>query len=751
MENQSKEKELYLSLSDGIEASLEDKDAKEIFDALKSGKNTYLRTDRVESSSFDLTWIENIEKCLYDLGSIVNNPRSVTKTTADLTPVELAKKTNAESVMHLASHTQYIKDIDENGNVIPNKILSIGSDDELKTYENRFVATLIRKLVLFVEKRYEYVKSFSTLMDHEQLFFKNQSVVRGSNVRIETKVIIDSPKKENIRIKSNEYVQRIEEVRKYILYYYNSRFMKIFKTDRNVKNPILQTNIIRKNPTYHHCYELYLFIEAYDKLGVNYTVNENFRQFSEDELMKLNDLTFINYLSLQGKDKEGTDIAKETHFQPTVLTSSDDEEFVYGPLLTGPISFVRADKEYQKYLDSRTEKDLPKKPSRHEYLYFKDDYQARLDNRLDLHKLRMLQSRKENDKLVFDQIIQARIAKMEEELEFLKEKRMKKRHEEEEEYLARFRSQLADRAKDFMTEEHDFGHYVTREEYENLTNGIGLSDKTGFEIAPYEEEVELVSEFQKDDVEVTLLEEETLKEERIVPESIEVDTIEDTTTIIPVKEEMDYVKDLIPVEKEKEKPEPKEEIKPIITVRNEESEAMKALRLAEKEEMLRLLDRYQKEIEEGKKKQEPKTVIVYKDRYLQTYMINPSGTMITTCMNKQDDEEYHLVEKTNHGEKSSELLTKLSSHLEENKRNRNVDVLPGKFLEETIRKDQKFQNPEAGSPKEKESLNGHLSNALRKDTALRSEKDPSIKDHHYDTSTKASDSGLLGKFREFGK
>ena len=266
MSNYSKEKELYLSMSEKLSGVLDDNDAKEIFDALKNGKSSYLRLDRIESSSFDNSWIENIESCLFDLGTIINNPRMVTKTTADLTPIELAKKTNSTSIMHLASHTQYIKDIDENGNVIPNKILSIGSDDDIKTYENRFIATLIRKLVLFVEKRYEFVKQYATLMDHEQLFFKNSSNLNGAQVNIETKIVVDSPKEEKIEIETNDYIKRIEQVREYILYYYNSRFMKIFKTDKNVKNPILQTNIIRKNPKYHRCYELYRFIEAYDKL-----------------------------------------------------------------------------------------------------------------------------------------------------------------------------------------------------------------------------------------------------------------------------------------------------------------------------------------------------------------------------------------------------------------------------------------------------------------------------------------------------
>ena len=126
---------------------------KEILDSLTNGKNTYMRVDRQESSSFDNSWIETIEGVIFDLGEIVQNPRLNTKTEGAIVPVELARKTNAESVQHLASHTQYIKEIDDLGNVIPSKILTILHDDEIRTYENRFIATFIRRLVLFVEMR----------------------------------------------------------------------------------------------------------------------------------------------------------------------------------------------------------------------------------------------------------------------------------------------------------------------------------------------------------------------------------------------------------------------------------------------------------------------------------------------------------------------------------------------------------------------------------------------------------------------
>ena len=101
-----------------METLNKDKNVDDIYDALLNGKNSYLRMSHVESSRFDPTWIKVIEDVLYDLGEIISNPRSVTKVESNVVPVELAKKINGESVQHLASHTQYIKEIDENGDVV---------------------------------------------------------------------------------------------------------------------------------------------------------------------------------------------------------------------------------------------------------------------------------------------------------------------------------------------------------------------------------------------------------------------------------------------------------------------------------------------------------------------------------------------------------------------------------------------------------------------------------------------------------
>ena len=387
---------------------------REIFESLAAGKNTYLRLDRLQSSSFDVSWIEMIEGVIFDLGEIIANPRQNTKTVGNIVPVELARKTGAESVQHLASHTQYIKEIDEYGNVIPSKIMTMVSEDDLHTYENRFVATLVRRLLLFVEKRYEIVSEFAELRNEEILMFKNKSVVNGAEVEIETKVKVSYKSDDEQALKSNAYIERIAHIREYILYFYNSQFMRQLKTERDVRNPILQTNIIRKNPKYHHCYEVYRFIETYDKLGVNYKVDENYSIFNEEELTELNHTLFANYITLRGKDLSDNHKTNTRIYKPRILTSMDDEEFIYGPYLKGPISFVRVDEPYQEYLDSKLRKDLPLHPTKKEKEYYEDEYAARRENKEDLKEKNNLLKRKNKELLAFEKSVQKILKEREE-------------------------------------------------------------------------------------------------------------------------------------------------------------------------------------------------------------------------------------------------------------------------------------------------------------------------------------------------
>ena len=424
-----------------------DKHVDDIFDALLNGKNTYLRLSHMESSHFDPSWIKVIEDVLYDLGEIIANPRSVTKQESSVVPIELAKKIDGESVQHLASHTQYIKEVTESGDVVPSKILAHYNEDNIHTYENRFIATLIRRLVLFVEKRYQFVQSTIPLYQHEVLLMKNETVVNGQLVEIETKVRVRKEKEDDVSVLAKAYVERINTMREYLSYYYNSPFMKKMKNERDVRRPILQTNIIRKNPKYHKCYETFLFIEKFDSLGVTYKVDDKYSLFTKSELEQYNYLLLTQYLALQDERPFSQVKKSEKVYKPKIHTSIDDEKFVYGPLYKGPLEFVRTDEGYRKYLESKIRTDLPEHPTKQEKAYYADEYEENRKIKEELRQIDRLLARKYKDLAAFEKEVEKILALREQEEIAAENERLRKIREEEDRRIEAKRQEIIAAAK----------------------------------------------------------------------------------------------------------------------------------------------------------------------------------------------------------------------------------------------------------------------------------------------------------------
>lgn len=452
MKKPSQNAVLFKKLESKIDPLYKSKDGAYILECFENGKNKYLRTDRLESSSFDITWVDKIEDCIPDLGDIIANPRETTKSVSSIVPVELAKKTNAESVQHLASHTQYIKEVTEKGDIIPSKVLNIGNEQEIHTYENRFIATLVRKLVLFIEKRYEYVQKFAPLHDEEILYFKSKTTIDGAEVEVETKIRVKSESETEVADISNRYVSRINQIRDYVQHFYKSPFMKAMKTDKNVKAPILMTNILRKNVKYHHCYELYRFIERYDALGVGYKVDENLQDFDQTEMKQMAKIMATNYLALKAKDKKKYLKQTSKVYKPRVLTSLDDEAFVYGDYIKGPIEFLRVDQGYLDYLENKDKVEMPPRPNKQEKEYFKEASEAKKKALKEKSELEKLARRKKKEAAEFEKKAKAIVARREKEEALEREKQAKLAKLAEEKKIEAMRQSLIKDAKQLKQE-----------------------------------------------------------------------------------------------------------------------------------------------------------------------------------------------------------------------------------------------------------------------------------------------------------
>lgn len=277
----------YLTRVDNLIAK--DAAAAEFFQALKNCSETEIAAiARQEIKVFDEKWIDSITAGLEAIDRIVKDPKKFIKTVGVLTPVELARKTNAESIVHLSSHSQYVKSIDEEGNVVPDKVLNIEAEDDYAIYENRFLKTLIAKLLIFVERRYDYIRKHADTRDTDIIVVKSRLTVGETVFECEQKVKISTPSADDGKREYNRaLLDRILEIRKMVHFYAESDLMKKLKEAKPVYAPIQQTNIIRKNKDYNRCYQLFRFLDSYDKLGLAVKVKEAKAEFDEEYLKRL--------------------------------------------------------------------------------------------------------------------------------------------------------------------------------------------------------------------------------------------------------------------------------------------------------------------------------------------------------------------------------------------------------------------------------------------------------------------------------
>ena len=106
------------------------------FQAFLSGESTLYQKSVSEIKTFHEDWIGTIESYFPSLDKITKNAKSGLRYDQEVTAIEKAKKTNSDSVRHLAANTHLIKEIRENNEVVPHKILTTQAEIEYGIYEN---------------------------------------------------------------------------------------------------------------------------------------------------------------------------------------------------------------------------------------------------------------------------------------------------------------------------------------------------------------------------------------------------------------------------------------------------------------------------------------------------------------------------------------------------------------------------------------------------------------------------------------
>ena len=308
-----------------------------LYEALRhTGKTFMSQKLREEEKAYDDLFIEKLEEGFEAIDSIILNPRTFIKENPELVDAGRAKKINAQSIVHLSSHTQYVYEVNQKNDVTPMKILTINSDVDYQIYENRFVWSLINKAALFIEKRYHYILDHGETRDSELLLLHNVTEIGGTRYELDSRIAVSRPSSDGGKAEHNaNLLLRLARLRERAAYYRKSGFAESMKGAKMVANPIHRTNMIVKEPHYHACYELWTWLDSYAQLGVHFDIKETEHPFSEGDYEDLMCLVAASFLNVRSSLSEPLipEKTKTKSLDPKVVFSLEDETYNDGRFL----------------------------------------------------------------------------------------------------------------------------------------------------------------------------------------------------------------------------------------------------------------------------------------------------------------------------------------------------------------------------------------------------------------------------------
>lgn len=237
----------------------------------------------------DMDWVVAIEETLPYIQKAIDEQRRFIKQVENVVRIELARKVGPESVKHLSQHTNFIAKVDDDGMVTPNKILTTEREESFAIYENRVLMTLIRKALLFVDDKYSKMKdvpndSYNRIQMERHVNFNDKKIDFSINYINEShdKLADDL---DVLDVSELSDFDRIRRIRTTLNEFLNTQLMREIAKEPEVRPPITQTNLLKKNPNFKKAMELWTFLDSYKRTGFE-IVSEEYQGKMDEQIQQ---------------------------------------------------------------------------------------------------------------------------------------------------------------------------------------------------------------------------------------------------------------------------------------------------------------------------------------------------------------------------------------------------------------------------------------------------------------------------------
>lgn len=264
----------------------------------------------------DVEWMNLIEEAIPHLDHVFRTPNRFIQNEEEIVKIEQARKVSVETIKHLSKNTNFIQTVDENGDVIPSKLLNVRKEETCNTYENRLAYTLIQNMKFFINKRKKSLEESLGMgkddenKDNKQLEYNAKSKLNDEDVDINVSISskLDSQGK-NSQEKNKNMIERIEAIERKITDIESNDVYKILDKLHviPVKDPIKKTNMILKNVHFQYIMKLWEFMKDNFDTQTNAT-EENKDYMDNGQLKKMMDEAFLlQYLVMKTLDEDETE------------------------------------------------------------------------------------------------------------------------------------------------------------------------------------------------------------------------------------------------------------------------------------------------------------------------------------------------------------------------------------------------------------------------------------------------------------
>ena len=318
----------------------------DILGAMSSGNAKTRLSQMYMLRCIDETWIKAVEESLPALDELIRNPSHFIAETEEILPIEMTKKITSRSVAHLSRHTDLISKV-EGDTVTPIKMLNVFREDSILTYENKFLNTLIYKLFVFVNSRYNTALNYGvdekvTAIEFEDKFYHDE-------YKAKVKINVELSKKSNgeerseeeriNRITQSDLWQRVSRLNDVVAAYRSSDFCLAMGT-HYVRPPVIRTNAILKNKYFRQCLALWEFIESYEDDGFGFSVGETVLATPDAYVKQLYEQSAIAYFvfrhnALGDYDSESILASFMEQFNLYATDDANERSYVLGERMSG--------------------------------------------------------------------------------------------------------------------------------------------------------------------------------------------------------------------------------------------------------------------------------------------------------------------------------------------------------------------------------------------------------------------------------